>query len=263
MQLIAPDILAELHGLSFPSAAVGMGIGLFLWLCGWRWHRFWLVVSLTIAAGLIGLHAGKHLGGHLLAVALLMAIAAGILALELSRLLAFAAGGLAFWLAVRAVLPNANELWICFLIGGILGVLLYRLWTMLLTSFLGTLIGWHAGLTLWSSWRGFNAVEFAEAKRVMLNVCVIALTLLGVAVQGGIERWRHPREDDRTRKKSKPSARAKDKERAKASSASFTAEYPTLESELPAEDRDDSRPASQASASSSILGRMFGSKKPT
>ena len=58
---------------------------------------------------------------------------------ELAKILAFVAGGVGAWLAVQWVLPQAQELWAVFLCGGLFGVLLYRLWTMMLTSLAGTL----------------------------------------------------------------------------------------------------------------------------
>jgi hypothetical protein len=217
MQPIAPDVLAELRGLSTPFAATALGIGLLLWLFGWRWHRFWLVVSLTIAAGVVGLQTGRASGGHLMALALLMAVAAGVLAVELARVVAFAAGGVAFWLAVRAVFPKADDLWICFLVGGIVSALLYRLWIMALTSFVGALLGAYATLMLLATHRGLDAVAWAESNRLSLNAGVVAATVLGVLAQAILERLRKERPKDeaakdpatsrpRERQKSRPAA---------------------------------------------------------
>ena len=117
---------------------------LLLRLFGWRWHRFWTVAAVTVAAGLYGLATGQSAGGHVLAMGLLLAVSAGLLALELARLFAFAAGGTAVWLAAGALFPTARETGIFVLVGGLAGVLFDRLWTMALTSFLGTILGGHA-----------------------------------------------------------------------------------------------------------------------
>src|SRR5262245_324811 len=124
MQLIAPDILEELRGLSPALSSGAVLIGLMLVVCGWRWHRFWVVVAITVAGGLLGLHSGRASGGHILALGLLVGVAAGVLALELARILAFLAGGMAAWAAASALVPAARELWMVFLIGGLGGVLL-------------------------------------------------------------------------------------------------------------------------------------------
>ena len=50
MHLIAPDILSEARGLSPALSGVGALVGLLLWLFGWRWHRFWVVAAVTLAA---------------------------------------------------------------------------------------------------------------------------------------------------------------------------------------------------------------------
>ncbi|HEY8503219.1 MAG TPA: hypothetical protein VIL46_01465, partial [Gemmataceae bacterium] len=125
MQLIAPEILAEVRALSPGLTGTAAAVGLLLWLFGWRWHRFWLVAGITASAGLAALVSGPAAGENMLVIALLLAVAAGLLALELSRLLAFAAGGMALWLGVRAVLPSAQEMTVVFLLGGLGGVLLY------------------------------------------------------------------------------------------------------------------------------------------
>ena len=67
MQLIAADIIAEAHGLSVPFAAAGVAIGALLWILGWRWHRFWVVLATTVAAGLAGLSTQQAIGPRMLA----------------------------------------------------------------------------------------------------------------------------------------------------------------------------------------------------
>jgi len=117
MQLLAPDILTDVVALTPMLNAFGYLVGLLVWMFAWRSHRFWIVWSITVSAGVIGLISGRALGGHMLVAALLLAIAGGMLAMELARLIAFVAGGLLVWLGARAVVPSAHDLTICFLLG--------------------------------------------------------------------------------------------------------------------------------------------------
>jgi len=184
MQLIAPDILAEARGLTGAMTGTLCVLGFALWLFGWRWHRFWIVAGITLAAGLIGLNAGRTTGGtQVMAVGILLAVAAGLLALELAKVLAFVAGGCGAWLAVQWVFPQAQELWAVFLSGGLFGLLLYRLWTMLLTSLGGVLLSCHAGLLLLEQALHFDAVKWVDSNQAALNGVAVGLTVLGILLQ--------------------------------------------------------------------------------
>jgi hypothetical protein len=183
MQLISPDILAEAQGLSIGAAGFFIFVGLLLWFFGWRWHRFWIVFGISTAAGMIGLTAGKAAGGQVLVIGLLLAFAGGVMALELAKILSFLAGGVGAWLAVQTVLPGAQEMWAVFLSGGLFGVILHRLWLMLLTSLCGVLLSWHAALTLAGTLAGLNAATWAADHTAALNGAVIAVTIIGVLVQ--------------------------------------------------------------------------------
>ncbi len=212
MQLIAPDVLAEARGLSPALSGIGALLGILLWSCGWRWHRFWVVVGVTLLGGLIGLQAGKSSGGHIMAMGVLLALSAGLLALELARVFAFVAAGTCVWMASSALFPRGQELWVGFLIGGLMGVLLYRFWTMLLTSFLGVLISWHSLLCLAEGVLQFDAVDFAAKQALALNGAGLAFTALGVAMQNWIERW-HLRRRRRRKEKAEEKIREEVRER--------------------------------------------------
>ena len=189
MQLIAPDVLESARGLSNGAAAFLALVGLLLWLTGWRWHRFWIVFGITLTAGLIGLSAGHSSGGRqVMVIGVLLAVSAGLLALELAKVLSFVTGGMAAWAGTQSIFPQSQELWPIFLAGGLVGVLLYQLWTMLTTSFLGVLITWHFGLILIDNLAKskFVAVEFAQKNAQALNGGVIAVTIIGVFVQAWI-----------------------------------------------------------------------------
>ena len=184
MQLIAPDILAEARGMTGAMAGTIAVLGFALWLFGWRWHRFWVVAGITLASGLIGLNAGRTTGDtQVMAVGILLAVSAGLLALELAKVLAFVAGGCGAWLAVQWVLPQAQELWAVFLCGGLFGLLLYRLWTMLLTSLMGVLLAGHASVLLVEQFWQCNANDWVTRNVAPLNGFVVGLVVLGILLQ--------------------------------------------------------------------------------
>src|SRR2546421_652405 len=88
MQLLAPDILEEAGEISVAVTAASFAIGFLLWLLGWRGHRFWIVLAATIGAGVVGLYAAPAHRTHPLLAGLLLAVAAGALALALVRVIA-------------------------------------------------------------------------------------------------------------------------------------------------------------------------------
>ena len=183
MVLLNPDVIAEARGLSIGASGFLLFVGFLLWAFGWRWHRFWVVFAITLTAGVLGLSAGQTAGVQILVVGVLCAVAAGMLALELARILAFVTGGVAAWVAATAVVPGAQELWAVFLCGGLIGVVLYKLWTMVAMSLLGILVCWHTLLVLWEGLLGFNAPQWAAENASALNGAVAVGTLLGVIVQ--------------------------------------------------------------------------------
>ncbi len=160
-----------------------LAVGFLLWGFGWRWHRFWVVFGVTTAAGVIGLSAGKAAGGQVMALGVLLAFAAGSMAMELAKILAFIAGGVGAWLAIQTIMPDAREMWAAFLCGGLFGVLLYRLWTMLLTSLVGVLVSWHAAFALAQNLGQYDAQKWVADHPAALNGAVIAATLLGIFMQ--------------------------------------------------------------------------------
>jgi hypothetical protein len=183
MQLILPDVLLAARGLSVGATAFLLVVGVCLWSLGWRWHRFWVVFGITLGAGIFGLQAGSASGGQVMVIGVLLAVTAGMMALELARILAFVTGGTAGWVAAQAVFPQAQELWAVFLSGGLLGVVLYQFWTMLTTSLAGAVVAGHAGLLLAESFAGFDAVAVATKHVVAVNGAVLIVCLIGVLVQ--------------------------------------------------------------------------------
>src|SRR5262245_24702020 len=199
MQLIASDILEAAHGLSVAISAVGLGIGLLLWITGWWGHRFWIVMLTTVTAGVLGIVHSNVLGTingmRPLVTGVLVAIAAGVLALALVRVVVFAAGGAAAYLIVHALAPAKwDEPLGWFLVGGLVGLLLFRLWTMVLTSFTGSLLMTYSMLCLLDKLERLDAIALSENKRALLNAVGLGLTALGVVVQMLVERKRQRHE---------------------------------------------------------------------
>jgi hypothetical protein len=205
MQMVDPEILAAAQGLSPVLYAVGLMLGLALWLFGWKWHRFWTVLAITVVAGVYGLSdAAPAMRAQPLVAGVLLALAAGMLALSLARLMAFGAGGFAALLAQEAWAPAWDQPLVCFLAGAILGLLLFRLWLMALTSLGGTLLMVYAGVCLGAlafrtepaTWVGHNA-------RLLNWVCG-GVALLGVLVQFLLARKKKPKPKAKKPEEKKP-----------------------------------------------------------
>jgi MFS family permease len=190
MQLIAPDILAQLIGLSKQACIIGLVLGAALWLFGWWGHRFWIVLFTTVIAGLVGLASGKAAGITPLVAGVLLAVSAGMMALALARVIAFFAGGFAVCLLAQALMPTWEDRLLWFLGGGLAGLMLFRVWMMLLTSFAGTLLMSYSGLCLLDKLGKLNALDWTERRMLLLNWCVVGITLTGLLFQFLIERWK-------------------------------------------------------------------------
>jgi hypothetical protein len=183
MYLIAPDIMAEARGLSPAIPAVGVTVGVLLWLFGSYGHRFWIVLLLTLAAGVYGLYFGPAYGMQPMIAGLLLAVSTGTLGLALMRVLAFAAGGVAaLWLA-RTVAPSYDEPLVFFLLGGLAGVLLIKVWITALSSLAGTLLAAYSSLCLIERLGKFDAVAWTTQNGALLNWAVFAFAGLGTLTQ--------------------------------------------------------------------------------
>jgi hypothetical protein len=211
MQLLAPDILEDARQLSLPVSGIGVGVGLLLWLLGSRTHRFWVVLALTLGAGLAGLAYGRDYGLQPLVAGLLLAVTAGALALALVRLLLFAAGGLACLAVARAVAPEWMAELPCFLAGGLAGIFLYRLWIMALSSFVGTLLIGYGGLALLDKLGLVDSLAWARQNGALLNWGVVGCTVLGVLAQYLVDRRQKRRKAAAKARKAKAAEEARAK----------------------------------------------------
>ncbi len=190
MQALAPDLLADTRELSAAVSAAGLVLGLALWLFGWRGHRFWVVLTATLAGGIAGLSRSPAYGLQPLVAGLLAAVAAGVLALALARVVAFAAGAAAALVVVGAAVPAWDQPLVTALVGGLLGVSLFRLWAMALTSAAGTLLIGYAALSLLDRLGTLDAVGWAGENSVLLNWLWASVSLLGLLAQFLLERRR-------------------------------------------------------------------------
>jgi hypothetical protein len=190
MQLVSPSVLAEACGFSVLACAICFAVGLLLWVFGWRGHRFWIVLITTIVAGVWGLYSARALGTQPILAGVLLAVAAGALALALVRVVAFAAAGLAAWILLRALAPNVDDPLVAVLVGGLIGLVLFRIWTMALTSFAGTLLMGYSGLCLTHHFGKLDAVAFSQQHTTLLNSACGGLALIGLVAQFLLERWR-------------------------------------------------------------------------
>jgi hypothetical protein len=193
MQILAPDILEEARTLSPILSGAGLLIGFLLWSLGGRTHRFWLAMIVTLTAGLLGLTHGKEFGMQPLVAGLLLAISAGVLALSLVRLLLFAAGGLAALGLLHAIASGWDEPIAVFLVGGLIGVLLYRFWITFFSSLIGALLMAYSALALFDRLHMVNSVEWTRKNGPLLNWAFASLVVMGALIQFLWERRRRRR----------------------------------------------------------------------
>jgi len=200
MVVIASDILADLCGLSLGLIIALLPIGLMLWLFGWWSHRFWIVLMTTVLAGVVGLVEATSWHAQPIIVAVLLAIAAGVLALALVRVVTFAIGGLVGVYLVQFAFPSLNQQAICFLLSGLLCLLLFRWFFMTLTSFVGAACLAYGALALMAYHETLDAVCWSDENATLLNIACGVATILGFVGQLLFDRWRtrrlREREDD-------------------------------------------------------------------
>jgi len=196
MTIIATDILGDLCGLSLGLIIALLPIGVLLWLLGWWSHRFWIVLATTVLAGVFGLLEATTWRVQPIVVAVLLAIAAGVLALALVRVITFIAGGLATIYLVQFAFPTLNQPVIGFLVGGLVCLLLFRWYFMALTSFLGSTLVAYGTLALLHYHETLDAIGWADENSKLLSILCGAATFVGFLFQFFFERWRKRRERD-------------------------------------------------------------------
>jgi hypothetical protein len=198
MAPVMPEILVEVRGLSPVLLVIGLLAGLLLWLGGWWSYRFWAVLGATVIAGIVGLQEAPHLRIQPVVASVLLALSAGMLALSLARLFAFASGGLAAVILVPLLSPSAHAPIVCFLAGGLLATLLFRLWMILLTSLSGTVLLVYCILGLISHVDRTDLASWSRSQPALFNWIIGIATGLGWLVQ---LIWTHKRARPKEAKK--------------------------------------------------------------
>lgn len=183
MQVLSPEVLADVLELPSVALMVLMGLGASLALTGWRWHRFWLTISVSLICGLVGLRQAQAWGiQQPIVAAVLLATAAGCLALSLARVGLFLAYGLATWYAVKRLAPPYAIPAVCICLGGLFSVLFYRLCVVLLTSVVGSTILGYAGMAYaqqqnWYPMKTWLAEQTLAAHGSLATLCLVTLML--------------------------------------------------------------------------------------
>jgi hypothetical protein len=196
LELIAPDILIDVKELSPSLNVAALLVGAVLWCAGWWSHRFWTVLAFTVLGGIVGLQNAEALKSQPLVAAIGVGLAAGVLALTVVRLGAFAAGGYAGMVVMHAVFPTFEQPLLGFLMGAFLGFILFRYWTMALTSLVGVVLMGYAALALFDRLGKFDAVVWSQNNVNMLNVVCGLMAAAGVAIQLVVAWLRRPSSSD-------------------------------------------------------------------
>jgi hypothetical protein len=195
MEIVVPEILADVRQLSTSLCVVAFLVGGVLWIAGWSSHRFWVVLGFTIIGGIWGLQHAEALYAQPLVAAIGVALGAGILALTLVRLVAFTAGGYAGLVLIHTLFPSWDQPLISVLAGGLLGFFLFRFWTMALTSLAGIALMAHSGLVLAEHYGKLDTKAFTEGQGGTVNLVCGALAALGFFIQLGGEWLRRKKTD--------------------------------------------------------------------
>jgi hypothetical protein len=184
MQVLAPDILADVIELPVATLAALFAVGLGLALTGWVWHRFWLTISVSLISGLVGLRqaAAWGIGQPVLAGALLAA-AAGCLALSLARVGLFLGYGLGTWYAMKRFAPAYAVPAICICVGGLFSVLFYRFCVVLLTAALGSVLLCYAGLAVAHQQHWFAPLTWLQEQTLLAQGLWAGLTFMTLMLQ--------------------------------------------------------------------------------
>jgi hypothetical protein len=192
MLVLSPDVLADILDLPVAALLVMVGLGAALALTGWRWHRFWLTISVSLISGLVGLRQATTWGIEQPVLAgVLLAAAAGCLALSLARVGLFLAYGLATWYAMKRMAPPYAIPAICICLGGLFSVLFYRFCVVLLTSIFGSLLLTYGGLAYAQQQNWFPMVNWLKEQPFAAHGAFAALCALTLFLQ--LYLWRRAR----------------------------------------------------------------------
>jgi hypothetical protein len=184
MQVLSPDVFADL--LELPLAALGIiaALGAAIALIGWRWHRFWLTITVSLISGLIGIRQAPVWGiEQPIMAGVLLATAAGCLALSLARVGMFLAYGLTIWYAMKRFAPPYAIPAICICAGGLFSVLFYRFCVALLTAAFGSLLLCYGGLAFAQQKNIFSVSSVIQEQPLIASAIWAGLTFFTLSLQ--------------------------------------------------------------------------------
>ncbi len=188
--LVSADVLEAGQGLSVAMLGTLTVVGMALWCCGWRWHRFWMMLGMgLLVGGVCWRWLTPLVAAPPLVFTAMAALCGAWLGVELVRLGVFVAGGVIAMGGVQHLVPGAHELWLAFVIGGLVALLLFRWWVMLLTAAAGTWLMLHAGLLLTQSLLAVEVIPWIREQSLGWSLAAGVLSLIGLAVQIGLDRW--------------------------------------------------------------------------
>src|SRR5207245_10526950 len=116
-----------------------------------------------------------------------------------------ASGGICASLAVHALGPHWQQPLVSFLTGGLLALLMFRVWTMALTSAAGTLLMAYSGLCLVSTFAKVDVVALAEKRATAMWWIGGGIVLLGLTGQLILDRRRGRGQRPSPEQREKPS----------------------------------------------------------
>ena len=189
MQIVDPDLIADMRDLPLAVTAAVTAVGLGLYVTGWATHRFWIGLTATFAAGLAGLRFGLEFGVQPVIAGVVMAIAAGCVALSLARIALFVIYGFVCWYLIKHYAAAFESPLLCFLVGGLFSVLFHRLCVILLSSAVGLLLLLYGGLVLLERLLHFDAVAWlSDTPEKTITLGYWLAVFAGILVQSVAER---------------------------------------------------------------------------
>jgi MFS family permease len=203
MQVLAPDLLELSRQLSPSVSGLFALVGLVFWLYGAASHRFWLAICITLTGGVIGVAWSRETGVQPLVAGLLLALSAGLLSLALARVGLFFAGGFAGMMLARMFSPSAGD-FVAFLLGGLIGVVFYQLWMIVVSSIIGTVLFSYGLVSLLDRLGRLDSVTWAANNAPLINWGLIGMVIVGVLVQVIFERRRAKAGKKKDEKKAEP-----------------------------------------------------------
>jgi hypothetical protein len=105
------------------------------------------------------------------------------------RVLAFITGGWALYVVARLVAPAADEPLLCFLIGGLFSVFLYRVWIAAVSSMAGTVLVTYSSLWLIANLAKVDVIAWANGNGPLWNWGLGSCAVLGILVQFVVHRF--------------------------------------------------------------------------